>query len=607
LTQVFFAHKGGLPDQAALSTFQEKDGVPFVSSDTAKFSPFTAGEQIQPIAREVLKVTKADLASIISIGKCKCGSSHRADVASVGAMLDENTSQFLCLDCGSGVDFAPSMKEYLAIKAKMDTAGDGEGEESDGDVNTDDTESTDDSGDETDSSDETDDSEDMTDETDDSEEDSGDEGDGEDADIIDDADSEDEGEESDGDVNTDDSEDTEETDASEEDGASLFTEEDLSDEAKFDAIVARLVDEASEELGDFAEDAVETEKPAASVSTDAPAAAADVKTETAADAVDPVVEPTDNNIVADAKTMASDQAPTTETISDACGDKAKALFTGGDDNPEDKTLAEIIANPIGADSTNDNATLIPLDAKVNFKLADVACVLNANKTAYFVFADNLPVGTLSRERAHPDNAKLFEQDVFATAFANQMARGLDVSRFGYAPYTVKVDVDAERKRLDDKVKADVASVVSQEYDAKLAVVKESLLTVATAANKGVWPDLANPVRDAIVNKLAAIGVEDCAALVDKAFAAKSGEHIEMLLTQALKLSELPAEVRAERKRAVDTAKYVVAPEGNKLAEKLASFGTLAEAAPVNTGKTVVDTAAVVAKPSGKFNWANAFK
>ena len=657
MTQVFFAHKGELPDQAALSTFQEKDGTLFISGNTTKHSPFT-GERLSPKSRQTLTATKADLANIIGVGKCRCGSSHRADIASVQAMLDANTTQFLCADCGKAVDFSPSMREYLSVKANLDSAADSDGDpdaDSDADqddvddtVNSDDSDS--DGGDNDDDvdaadNDEADSDSDADGADDDSDSNSGkDDGDGDaddSADVIDDTadddndegdsddhtpsdssvDDQDQASDDDQDNDTDIIDDTDSSDDAGEDSeedqdvkddakdsAALFTADDLSDEAKFDAIVRKLVDEASAEFGeDFAEaDATDADvdKVDRVGETEPLGSTEEVKDGEEPDDEDKVkVDPnTEDRIV---------QIPVK-------GDHATGLFTGGNDNPEGTTVAQVMANPVnpGAEDDSeggdaDEAVLIPLDRKVNFKLADVACVLNSKRSAYFVFADNVPVGTLARERAHADNAALFEQDVFAKAFVNQMARGLDVSRFGYAPYTVKVNVAKHSKQKEAKLRADVAKVAGQDFDKKLNIIKDSMLTVATAANKRIWPDMANPVRDALVAKLTAIGVEDCAGIVDRAFAAKSSEHVEMLLTQALRLAELPAAVREERKRSVDTATYVLAQDGgSKFAEKLASFGNIKESAPAPTGMRLAGTdTANVAPPANKpakFDWSRAF-
>lgn len=603
--QVFVSYKKEIPDTASLTAFED-GGDNFVATAGSKYSPFT-GQPTKPIGTQTLSADKASLASIVTIGKCKCGSIHRADIASVSGMLDVSCDAFYCMDCGASVPLDVKMAEYLSASSEVNSDDD---DTSDGKVSGDTTgdNSDDDTG--ADSDDGSSDSSDAAPSVDTKSDDSNGSGNSDDntdttdADVIDDTDNDD----GDGDDDDDDDDDSENKDVdtnvkgdADADSASLFG----SDE-DFDLVVAALLREAGTDIGSSFEELAADDEAVISDGDDTDTDDGDIDD---TDTIDDTMPETDVNPDSEeGTTVAPNLDDDTSTAPVANPDSAKGLFTGKDENPEGKTFADVIDNPIGADDSADDAHLVRLDRNVNFKIADIACVLDSKKTAYLVFADNKPVGTLSRARTHVDNAKLFEEEVFTRAFSSQIANGLDVSRFGYAPYTVKVDTKGIRKNFTDKQKADIASGASVNFDKRIDTIKTSLVTVATAANKGVWSDYANPIRNALVAKLTAIGVEDSAAIVDKVFVETAGVYVETLLTKAIDLANKPAAVREEFKRTVDTANYIVAPSnGNKLAARLASLGVPSkEETVVNTftKPRLVGNSDTAAKQS--FDWGKAF-
>jgi hypothetical protein len=284
------------------------------------------------------------------------------------------------------------------------------------------------------------------------------------------------------------------------------------------------------------------------------------------------------------------------------------LFTDKDDNPDGKTFAEIKANPMPNtdEQPNDNAKLFKLDARVNLRDADIACVLNARETAYFVFADGNPVGQLRKDMASTDNATLFDKEVFVKSFRGQLQAGKPVDRFGYAPYTIAVDTAAIREDLTKKQNADIATNLSNDYDKRIDTLKQSIVIASVAANKNVWPDFSNPVRENLVKKLDSLGFDDAAAVVDRIFAEHAQAATESVLAKSLELASKPAEVRKEIKTLVDTARYAVtvAPKGG-MAEKLTRMGTLEDKTTKSPRLVTEDRAAEAdtSKSKKKFDWA----
>lgn len=271
----------------------------------------------------------------------------------------------------------------------------------------------------------------------------------------------------------------------------------------------------------------------------------------------------------------ADKTKDVNNDADKSGDSA-SLFTDKDDNPEGKTIAEIIHHPITGDEggEGDKANLFTLDAKVDWKLADIGCVLNEKGTAYYVFANGMPVASLLRDRAHEDNAKLFESDVFVKGFGQQIRNGKDVSRFGFTPYTVAVDTAAIRKGIESKQLADTAAQLSSDYDKQVTVLKDSIVVATVAANKGMWNAYSNPVKDKLIEKFTARGIEDAASIIDRIFADNAQAATESVLAKALEISSKPEQVRKEIKDMVDSAKYAVTVQTAPLADKLSRMGVL---------------------------------
>lgn len=282
-------------------------------------------------------------------------------------------------------------------------------------------------------------------------------------------------------------------------------------------------------------------------------------------------------------------------------DSAKLFKPAKDDNKEGKTFAEVMENPLDEDmQSTETASIIELRPALNLATADIACVLDRNASRYFVFANDLPVGTLSRERAHSDNASRFTDEVFPKGFIAQLKAGHDTSRFGFARFTARVDVAGLVKSHEDKKKADIASELASKFDAKLDVIKSSMVTAAVAANKGVWKGFDNPIRDALVKKLSSIGVEDSASIVNAVFANHSQAYTESLLGKAMDLASKPEESRKVIADMVNTAAYMTGNQtpADNLVTKLAKFGEPIKAQ--DTAKAVQPSA------SAKHNWRAAF-
>jgi hypothetical protein len=122
ITQLFVSFKGGkMPDTATLSPMQDGPETSFVGTDTAKFSPFT-GESVSKISAATKQVEKADLASLVTIGTCACGETHLADLASVNGMFAGECTGFYCMSCAAEVPLDVNGKElYMAQQASAET------------------------------------------------------------------------------------------------------------------------------------------------------------------------------------------------------------------------------------------------------------------------------------------------------------------------------------------------------------------------------------------------------------------------------------------------------------------------------------------------------
>lgn len=283
------------------------------------------------------------------------------------------------------------------------------------------------------------------------------------------------------------------------------------------------------------------------------------------------------------------------------------LFTGKDDNEEGKTFAELKANPIAEGDSGDTATFHALDKGVNWKSGKLFLVLDDTASAYFVFADGRPVARLIRNNAHSDNAKLFESEAFTKSFERQIREGKSVSRFGYVPYSIAIDTAKIKQGMNDKQLADTAASLSADYDRRIDVLKDCIVTATVAANKGVWNDYSNPVKDSLITKLVAMGVEDSASIVEKVFADHAQEGVEAVLSKALEIAGKPDVARKEIRTLVDTAKYAVSAPS--LTEKLTRVGMLTEdRTPPRQERRAVENhdSASITKDNKAYNWQQAW-
>lgn len=566
--QIYFSWKQR-EDVAKIVPFGD-DG--FLSSDTAKFSPFD-GTSVTRVSDAVLPVPWSDLGSLVSIGQCSCGSNHSADVSSVTALIDNECKAFYCVDCGKAVEIDIAMGQYL--EAASEESGDATvisdeiKDETKPEVTpapeTDDTaELTDDTFEETVAR--------LVDEAMDNIEIDG-------IDIADDADGD--GDKPSGENNSD------------EDPVVI----DDTDDPEATGDVKPVDDKP---VGDTpAPDA-----PAADVTPPAEKPVEEKPTEPKAD-VTPAVDTPEGKSVEHhrhSKKPVEDEKPKK--------DDEAALFTKTDENPEGKTFAEIIEG--APDDKKDTAAVIAVSNVTNLDQADIACVMNSKRTRYIVFVDDKPAGTLSRELCHADNASLFDDGVFVKGFIRQFSNKLDVSRFGFQTYAVRVDTAGIVEQFTEKQRADIAEDLSAKFNGRLEVIKTSLLTAATACNKGVWGDFTNPIREAIVARLETLGIDDADFVVNKAFVEQASLYVENLLTKALELSDKSDVAREEITRMVDTANYVVHSNGGGFATKLAKFGETV--LPQDTASTIsVKPNTVITgredragDSSKQFNWDNAF-
>lgn len=215
-----------------------------------------------------------------------------------------------------------------------------------------------------------------------------------------------------------------------------------------------------------------------------------------------------------------------------------------------------------------------LDANILKDKANLECVLDEKSSKYFVFANSTPIGILDRAAAHKDNASVFDKPAFIKGFTMQFAADRDVSRFGYKPFGVRVDVSKHVETAFSKKETEIKDTASAEFNSKIDVLKSTLGTVALASNKGM---LDNPLRDKLVSRLDAAGFEGAGDLVNRVFMEDSASYINSLISEGVLLADKSEAVRAEYERLVHKTSY---PSASYL-------GT--------GGRLVADTASTVTK------------
>lgn len=241
--------------------------------------------------------------------------------------------------------------------------------------------------------------------------------------------------------------------------------------------------------------------------------------------------------------------------------------TSDDDATDDDT-----ADPEDEESTAVTASINMLKmAGLNLKHVDdyrhlqlayttVAQGAPAGESIRLVLLRNQPIATMHCDKASADIRKMWPnvdqlRSALVLAMQNGGVDGEVVANFGLEPITVDFESDAALAQEIAKLRADSDATIKRAVEQAAAVYEQSFGIAVTGLNKGLYKDLAHPLRDALVRELAAVGVEKPRRLIDKAFDSAGIEYLQIVSAKAMEITGRSEEVRDTMAQHVEEASY----------------------------------------------------
>lgn len=238
------------------------------------------------------------------------------------------------------------------------------------------------------------------------------------------------------------------------------------------------------------------------------------------------------------------------------------------------------------------------DIIIDWTNSKIELVATADKDNIWVFANNVPVGKIVKEKASTGiQARWNEQAGLQSAFVAVAKRGFTVaeaSEFGFEAQSFKVEgeqvirnaMHRQAMLATENAKKEIANGVDR--------YKQSVRSAMVAAFKGIYNDLPNDFRDQLITSLASISVAEPRSIVDSAFAKSAEKLLVAVFTKADEIAGKSNEVRNEIASFVAGANYQSRiNESTEFAAKLAA----------NNGKMVAaGMPDVKTNSAGDSNW-----
>jgi hypothetical protein len=267
--------------------------------------------------------------------------------------------------------------------------------------------------------------------------------------------------------------------------------------------------------------------------------------------------------------------------------------TEGEENNQEETPGSNRSAPPNPDTqevtpgTNENSSRVSGAQIVDWKTEKVELVATSDADIRWVFASGKPVGTIAKAAAAAGvQAQWNNSAGLQRAFAALCARGLpdaEATEFGFRAHAFTVNTnEAMRKMMRNQTEASLRRA-RDEADRSVAAYKQSVKTALTAALKGTFADLKNPMRDALVASLAKLAVDEPRGVVDSAMAASVEPFLVEVFKKADELAGKTDEARNETANIVATASYQARVDhASALAAKLAKGSAAVAGAKVAT-------------------------
>ena len=284
------------------------------------------------------------------------------------------------------------------------------------------------------------------------------------------------------------------------------------------------------------------------------------------------------------------------------GEKDKQVETPGSNrkpprNPD--TQEKIPGVGPGAETSGDNI--------VDWRTDSIELVATSKDASRWVFVNGRPVAQLYKQHASKgvvtqwDNLPVIEKAFIAVA-----KRGMPIEEakeFGYRPHRFVVKAD-EVVRNAMRRQAEIStSNANLEVSRRIERYQQSVKTALLAVAKGVYPEVKNPMRDALVASLSRISVAEPRGIVDSAMAASLDKFAINVFKKADEIAAKSDDVRneiasfvssASFQARVDTASIVAAQLGAN-SDKMVAGGFQPQRIIASASTEVVDQGALVRK------------
>lgn len=173
--------------------------------------------------------------------------------------------------------------------------------------------------------------------------------------------------------------------------------------------------------------------------------------------------------------------------------------------------------------------------------------LSHTGTHLLAMVDGLHVATLAGD-ARPEFAGVFDkapfsQSILRAAEDHGVVAALD--SYGFVKTKVKVPMAQATAALIKRGVADKTKALATTTESLTGDLRQSLSIAAAALNKGYWRNRANPLKDAMAQALANLGVQNPNRVVANVFATAGEPFVKTLLEAALELSAKSVEFRNE--------------------------------------------------------------
>jgi len=183
---------------------------------------------------------------------------------------------------------------------------------------------------------------------------------------------------------------------------------------------------------------------------------------------------------------------------------------------------------------------------------------SAESVKWYMFANDRPVA-IARYNNASDNVKtIFGSNKFLAAFKATAEEGLTeqaVTDFGFEPINVEVPVDdAAAQNIEQQVTAATKKFAATAGDTK-KLFERCIGIASVGINKGVFSDIDNTFRAALIARLNSLRVRDAESVVDSVLAEHGESLLRSIVVKATELTDKSPEALDEIADMVSQASY----------------------------------------------------